>query len=84
MSDNGPASQPYSTYSYFVNAQGYVQPFIDHVPTPTTADPNAVRIGATLAPTVRLVLDNDGSYLTEVHNYGEIFAQRAWPATATG
>lgn len=79
-----PSSQPYSTYSHFVDAQGYVQSFIDHVPTPTATDPNAVRIGATLAPTVKLVLDDDRSYLTEIHNYGEIFAQRAWPATAAG
>ncbi|WP_408874216.1 glycoside hydrolase family 68 protein [Gluconobacter albidus] len=30
------------------------------------------------------MLDSNLSYLTEIHNYGEIFAQRAWSATAAG
>lgn len=77
-----PSSQPYSTYSHFVDSEGYIQSFIDRIPTPTTTHPDATRIGATLAPTVRIQLDGDQSFLTEVHNYGEIFAQREWTANA--
>ncbi|MEN3174672.1 MULTISPECIES: glycoside hydrolase family 68 protein [Gluconobacter] len=78
-----PSSQPYSTYSHFVDAEGYVQSFIDTIPAAgqNAENPDTYRIGGTLAPTVRLVLDGDRTFLTEVHDYAQVFAQSAWPAS---
>ncbi|GBR07658.1 levansucrase [Acetobacter oeni] len=72
-------TQPLATYSHFVDPEGYVQSFINYIPDPTAADPSAYRIGATLAPTVRIALEGDRTFLSDVWNYGEIFAQGAWP-----
>ncbi|AQS89405.1 sucrase [Neoasaia chiangmaiensis] len=77
-----PSSAPFETYSHFVDPQGYVQSFIDTLPQPGSAnpqDPATYRIGGTLAPTVKLVLQDEQTFITEVHNYGQIFAQAAWP-----
>ena len=76
-----PSSQPYSTYSHFVDTEGYIQSFIDTVPTSNDdpQNPATFRIGATLAPTVKIVMEHGSTFLTEVHGYGQIFAQKAWP-----
>lgn len=76
-----PSSAPYETYSHFVDPDGYVQAFIDTLPAPGE-DPNnpaTFRIGATLSPTVKLELDGDRTFISEVHGYGQIYAQAAWP-----
>ncbi|GBQ48610.1 glycoside hydrolase family 68 protein [Komagataeibacter sucrofermentans] len=78
-----PSSAPYETYSHFVDPLGYVQSFIDTLPAPGT-DPQApatYRIGGTLAPTVRIALEDDRTFLTEVHDYGQIFAFDEWAAS---
>lgn len=79
-----PSAAPYETYSHFVDPAGYVQSFIDTVPA-EGADPENpanYRIGGTLAPTVRIVLEGDRTFITEVHGYGQIFAQSAWPVSS--
>ncbi|GBR33490.1 glycoside hydrolase family 68 protein [Kozakia baliensis] len=76
-----PSSAPYETYSHFVDPDGYVQSFIDTLPAPGSTDPQnpaAYRIGGTLAPTVRLVLEGHRTFLTEIHAYGQIFANKEW------
>lgn len=81
-----PSVAPYETYSHFVDPQGYVQSFIDTLPAPDTVDPQnpvTYRIGGTLAPTVRILLDGERTFLTEVHGYGQIFVQGAWPVRNT-
>jgi levansucrase len=80
-----PSSQPYCTYSHFVDPQGYVQAFIDTVPAPGTDpdSPATYRIGGTLMPTVRIALNGEQTFLTEVHGYGQIFAQSVWPVSNT-
>lgn len=72
-----PDTAPFQTYSHFVYPDGYVQSFIDTVPAPGM-NPNApkvYRIGGTLAPTVKLVLEGSTSYITGVENYARIHAQ---------
>lgn len=76
-----PSSAPYQTYSHFVDPDFYVQAFIDTVPDEGT-DPNnpaTFRIGGTLAPTVKLAIENDSTFITGVGNYGQIHAQAIWP-----
>ena len=75
-----PSSAPYETYSHFVDPDGYVQAFIDTLPAEGTDpnDPATFRIGATLAPTVKIELDGDRTFLAEVHGYGQVYAQAAW------
>lgn len=36
------------------------------------------RIGGTLSPTVKLKLEGDRTFITEVHGYAEIRSQREW------
>lgn len=71
-----PSSAPYETYSHFVDPQGYVQAFIDTLPA--TDGSGNYRIGGTLCPTVKLELEGDRTFITEVHGYGEIRSQREW------
>ncbi|GBQ69977.1 levansucrase [Ameyamaea chiangmaiensis NBRC 103196] len=80
-----PSSAPYQTYSHFVDPDGYVQSFIDTVPAANNDpdNPAVYRIGGTLAPTVRIAFEGDRTFVTEVHGYGQIFAQAAWPVAAT-
>ncbi|GBD57361.1 glycoside hydrolase family 68 protein [Gluconobacter wancherniae] len=80
-----PSDAPYETYSHFVDPAGYVQSFIDTLPQPGTVDPGnpqTYRIGGTLAPTVRIVMEGERTFLTEVHAFGSIFAQVAWPVSS--
>ncbi|MBF0859082.1 glycoside hydrolase family 68 protein [Gluconobacter sp. LMG 31484] len=80
-----PSAAPYETYSHFVDPAGYVQSFIDTLPQPGSADPQnpeIYRIGGTLAPTVKIVLDGERTFLTEVHAYGQVYAQGVWPTSS--
>jgi len=63
-----PPSQPFQTYSHCVMPNGLVTSFIDNVPT---SDGN-YRIGGTEAPTVKIVLTGDRSYVERVFDYGYI------------
>lgn len=67
-----PSAQPFQTYSHYVSQDGLVQSFIDSIPVPDSDD---FRIGGTLAPTVRIVLENHNTYLVEELDYGYIPAQ---------
>lgn len=64
-----PSSQPFQTYSHYVAPDGLVQSFIDSVPAGTGAD---IRIGGTLAPTVRIELDGNNTYVVGELDYGYI------------
>lgn len=80
-----PSSAPYETYSHFVDPAGYVQSFIDTLLQPGSADPQdpaIYRIGGTLAPTVKIVLEGERTFLTEVHAYGQVYAQGVWPTSS--
>lgn len=72
-----PSSQPYQTYSHYVMSNGLVTSFIDSVPV---KKPNAenldYRIGGTEAPTVRIELQGDRSFVRETLDYGYIPAQK--------
>lgn len=68
-----PSSQPYQTYSHCVMANGLVTSFIDSVPVEKPKSENLdYRIGGTEAPTVRIVLENDTSFMVEELDYGYI------------
>ncbi|WEV50140.1 glycoside hydrolase family 68 protein (plasmid) [Acinetobacter sp. ESL0695] len=67
-----PSSQPYQTYSHYVMPNGLVTSFIDSVPL---AD-GSYRIGGTEAPTVRIELQGDRSFVRETLDYGYIPAMR--------
>jgi levansucrase len=68
-----PSSQPFQTYSHYVAPDGLVQSFIDSVPVGTASD---IRIGGTLAPTVRIELNGNNTYVVEELDYGYISALR--------
>ena len=74
------SSQPYGTYSHFVDMEGYVQSFIDTIPASGQdyQNPSEYRIGGTLAPTVKIELKEDRSFISEVLNYAQIFAQKKY------
>ena len=63
-----PPSQPFQTYSHCVMPNGMVTSFIDNVPT-SNGD---YRIGGTEAPTVKIVLSGNRSYVERVFDYGYI------------
>lgn len=63
-----PPSQPFQTYSHCVMPNGLVTSFIDNVPT---TDGN-YRIGGTEAPTVKIVLTGNRSFVERVFDYGYI------------
>ena len=63
-----PPSQPFQTYSHCVMPNGLVTSFIDNVPT---TDGN-YRIGGTEAPTVKIVLTVNRSFVERVFDYGYI------------
>lgn len=66
-----PPSQPYQTYSHYVMPNGLVTSFIDNIPTP--GFPKTVfRVGGTEAPTVKIKLEDNRSYLVEELDYGYI------------
>lgn len=78
-----PSEAPLETYSHFVDPKGYVQSFINYLPDPSTNwpdpyNPTTYRIGGTLAPTLKIELEGSRTFLTEVHNYGQIFANKEW------
>ena len=64
-----PSSQPLQTYSHLVMKNGLVTSFIERVPASNGTD---YRIGGVEAPTVRIELKNDQTFLTEVLDYGYI------------
>lgn len=68
-----PSSQPYQTYSHYVMPNGLVTSFIDSVPT-TIPNPEDLkyRIGGTEAPTVRIELKGDCSFVVEQLDFGYI------------
>ncbi|WJV53440.1 glycoside hydrolase family 68 protein [Prodigiosinella aquatilis] len=63
-----PPSQPFQTYSHYVMPNGLVTSFIDNVPTGNST----YRIGGTEAPTVKIVLEGDRSFVDSVYDYGYI------------
>ena len=72
-----PSSQPYQTYSHYVMPNGLVTSFIDSVPVPTPNPKDLqYRIGGTEAPTVRIKLKGDRSFLVETLDYGYIPAMK--------
>lgn len=72
-----PSSQPYQTYSHYVMPNGLVTSFIDSVPVPTPNPKDLqYRIGGTEAPTVRIELKGDTSFVIETLDYGYIPAMR--------
>lgn len=72
-----PPSQPFQTYSHYVMPNGLVTSFIDSVPCNPLiklADGTFMhyRIGGTLAPTVKIELKDDKSYVVDQYTYGYI------------
>ena len=63
-----PPEQPFQTYSHCVMPNGLVTSFIDSVPTRD----GDFRIGGTEAPTVRILLQGDRSFVREAYDYGYI------------
>ncbi|ESK38742.1 levansucrase [Acinetobacter nectaris CIP 110549] len=72
-----PSSQPFQTYSHYVMPNGLVTSFIDSVPVPTPNPKDLqYRIGGTEAPTVRIELVGDRSFVVETLDFGYIPAMR--------
>ncbi|MEX5538693.1 glycoside hydrolase family 68 protein, partial [Pseudomonas syringae] len=72
-----PSSQPYQTYSHYVMPNGLVTSFIDTIPVDfETSEHLKYRIGGTEAPTVRIELQGDRSFVRETLDYGYIPAMR--------
>lgn len=74
-----PSAAPYQTYSHCITegpgGKFYAQSFIDTIPAPGQTDawsPTVFRIGATLAPTIELVLEGDRTFVHGVEDYGFI------------
>ncbi|RMN08262.1 glycoside hydrolase family 68 protein, partial [Pseudomonas syringae group genomosp. 3] len=67
-----PPEQPFQTYSHCVMPNGLVTSFIDSVPTYG----EDYRIGGTEAPTVRILLKGDRSFVQEEYDYGYIPAMK--------
>lgn len=67
-----PSSQPYQTYSHYVMPNGLVTSFIDSVPW----EGKNYRIGGTEAPTVKISLEGDRSFVVDTFDYGYIPAMR--------
>ena len=64
-----PSSHPLQTYSHLVMKNGLVTSFIERIPA---ANGVGYRISGVEAPTVRIELKNDQTFLTEVLDYGYI------------
>ncbi|MCF8999895.1 glycoside hydrolase family 68 protein, partial [Acinetobacter nectaris] len=65
------------TYSHYVMPNGLVTSFIDSVPVPTPNPKDLqYRIGGTEAPTVRIELVGDRSFVVETLDFGYIPAMR--------
>lgn len=76
-----PTSAPFQTYSHFVDPQGYVIAFIDTLPALGSTDPEnpaQYRIGGTQAPTLKLNLKGNSTFIEGVYDYGQIFAEYEW------
>lgn len=67
-----PSSQPFQTYSHCVMPNGLVTSFIDNVPV----SDSSYRIGGTEAPTVKIALVGNRSFVVETFDYGYIPAMR--------
>ncbi|CAK9885545.1 MAG: Levansucrase [Candidatus Erwinia impunctatus] len=63
-----PSSQPFQTYSHYVMPNGMVTSFIDSIPV----DGETYRIGGTEAPTVKIALQGERSFVTDIYDYGYI------------
>lgn len=67
-----PSSQPFQTYSHYVMPNGLVTSFIDSVPW----GEKDYRIGGTEAPTVKILLKGDRSFVVDSFDYGYIPAMK--------
>ncbi|MEN4911476.1 glycoside hydrolase family 68 protein [Erwinia amylovora] len=67
-----PSSQPFQTYSHYVMPNGLVTSFIDSVPWKG----KDYRIGGTEAPTVKILLKGDRSFIVDSFDYGYIPAMK--------
>lgn len=67
-----PPKQPFQTYSHYMMPNGLVTSFIDSVPT----SGQDFRIGGTEAPTVKIMLEGNRSFVREVFDYGYIPAMQ--------
>ncbi len=63
-----PSAQPFQTYSHCVMPNGLVTSFIDSVPT----EGNNYRIGGTEAPTVKIELKGNRTFVIDTYDYGYI------------
>jgi levansucrase len=66
-----PEAQPWQQYSHYVMPNLLVESFIDRIPTA-----NGEVSGGTLAPTLRLAIDETNTYVVEQLDYGYIPATR--------
>lgn len=64
---NNPQDQPYQTYSHCVMPNGLVTAFLDNVPSK-----NTYRIGGTEAPTVKIDIKQNTTFIEHVLDYGYI------------
>ena len=71
---------PSQASSHLCDPQGYVIAFIDTLPAAgqDAYNPQKYRIGGTQAPTLKLNLQGNSTFLESVWGYGQIFAQRDW------
>ena len=63
-----PSSQPFQTYSHCVMPNGLVTSFIDNIPNPE----GGYRVGGTEAPTVKIELEGNRTYVVKTLDYGFI------------
>ena len=67
-----PPSQPYQTYSHYVMPNGLVTSFIDSVPVDKATTGLDYRIGGTEAPTVKIKLKGEQTFVVGEYDYGYI------------
>ena len=67
-----PPSQPYQTYSHYVMPNGLVTSFIDSVPVDKATTGMDYRIGGTEAPTVKIKLKGEQTFVVGEYDYGYI------------
>ncbi|MBF7978211.1 MULTISPECIES: glycoside hydrolase family 68 protein [Rahnella] len=67
-----PPSQPFQTYSHYVMPNGLVTSFIDSVPADKTTTGMDYRIGGTEAPTVKIKIKGDRTFVVDEYDYGYI------------
>lgn len=67
-----PPFQPFQTYSHYVMPNGLVTSFIDSVPVDKTTTGMDYRIGGTEAPTVKIKIKGDRTFVVNEYDYGYI------------